>query len=85
MLILGLWHEISIRYILWALLHAFAINVWYKYEATNWHKNLKVNPVLKQLIGMVITLNFVMLSFVLVSENSLYDSFKVLRILFFLK
>jgi alginate O-acetyltransferase complex protein AlgI len=85
MIVLGIWHEISIRYILWGLLHAVAINIWYKYEATSWHKKLTLYPILQNTIGVVVTLNFVMISFVMVSEPSLNDSFKVLQTLFFLK
>jgi alginate O-acetyltransferase complex protein AlgI len=85
MIVLGIWHEISIRYILWGLLHAVAINIWYKYEATSWHKKLNLYPLLQNAIGVVVTLNFVMISFVMVSEPSLNDSFKVLQTLFFLK
>lgn len=84
MIVLGIWHEISIRYILWGLLHAIAINIWYRYEATGWHKKLTLYPLLQNAIGVVVTLNFVMLSFVLISEPSLTDSFKVLQTLFFL-
>ena len=84
MIVLSIWHEISIRYILWGLLHAVAINIWYRYEATSWHKKLTMYPLLQNAIGVVLTANFVMLSFVLISEPSLTDSFKVLRTLFFL-
>ena len=83
MIVLAVWHEISIRYILWGLLHAIAINVWYRYEATRWYKKLSVYPVCQHVIGTVVTLNFVMLSFVLISGHSLIDSVKVLRTLLF--
>ena len=84
MIVLGIWHEISIRYILWGLLHAVAINIWHRYEATSWHKKLAIYPLLQNAIGIVVTMNFVMLSFVLISEPSLTDSLKVLQTLFFL-
>jgi len=85
MIVLGIWHEISIRYLLWGFLHALAINVWHKYETTKWHKKLRAYPVFQQVAGILITLNFVMLSFVLISENSLTGSIKVLQTLLFLK
>ena len=40
MVILGLWHEISLRYILWGLYHAIGIALWHQYQ--------KIKPELKQ-------------------------------------
>lgn len=85
MVVLGIWHEISFRYLLWGLLHAFGINVWHKYETTKLHKKICMYPVLQQVTGILITLNFVMLSFVLISGSSLDDSIKIFKTLLFLK
>ena len=84
MITLGLWHEISIRYILWGLLHAFAINVWYKYENTAFQKRLDKIPIFKKVLGIFITIHFVMFSFVLVSENTLLESIQIFKILLML-
>ncbi len=84
MVSLGLWHEISIRYILWALLHAFAINVWYKYENTSFQKKLDRIPLLKKCLGVFITIHFVMFSFVVVSESTLLESIHIFKILLML-
>jgi alginate O-acetyltransferase complex protein AlgI len=85
MIVLGIWHEISIRYILWGLLHAIAINVWHRYEATGMHKKLSNYPVFQHALGIAVTLNFVMLSFVMISEHSLTDSLTIFQTLLFLK
>mgnify|MGYP000630960753 CR=1 FL=1 len=79
MITLGLWHEISIRYILWALLHALAINIWYKYENTAFQKKLNLVPLFKKGLGIFITGHFVMFSFVFVSENTLLKSIQVFK------
>ena len=85
MIVLGIWHEISIRYLLWGILHALAINVWHRYESTTWHKKLNKYPVFQNVTGVIVTLNFVMLSFALISENSLSQSFNILQTILFLK
>ncbi len=84
MIVLGIWHEVSLRYLLWGFVHAIAISLWHKYEASWLHKKIAIFPLFQQIAGIIITINFVMLSFVLISENSLYDSLKLLRILLFL-
>lgn len=84
MITLGLWHEISIRYILWALLHALAINIWYKYENSFLQKKLDHIPLLKKGLGIFITIHFVMFSFVIVSENTLNESLEVFKTLLLL-
>jgi alginate O-acetyltransferase complex protein AlgI len=84
MIVLGLWHEISIRYILWGLSHALAINIWYKYENTSFQKRLKRIPLLKKGLGIFITIHFVVFSFVFVSERSLLDSIHIFKILLML-
>jgi len=66
MVILGLWHEISLRYILWGLYHAIGIALWHQFQ--------KVKPGLQQavpayfelpgrVLSVLITLNFVILSY----------------------
>lgn len=66
MVILGLWHEISLRYILWGLYHAIGIALWHQYQ--------RIKPELKQtapaflelpgrVVSVLITLNFVILSY----------------------
>jgi alginate O-acetyltransferase complex protein AlgI len=85
MLILGIWHEVSLRYLLWGFSHAIAINFWYKYEHSALHKKLNQLPLFKKGLGIFITLHFVMLSFLLISEKTLVDSLQVFKTLFFLK
>ena len=48
-------------------------------------KKLSKYPAIQNVAGVIITLNFVMLSFVLISENSLSQSFNLLQTLLFLK
>ncbi len=66
MLILGLWHEISLRYILWGAYHTIGIAFWHQFQS--------IKPALMQnvpsflylpgrVLSVVITLNFVILSY----------------------
>lgn len=66
MLILGLWHEISLRYILWGVYHAIGIALWHQFQ--------KIKPELVQIVptffelpgrvlSIMVTLNFVILSY----------------------
>ena len=85
MIILGAWHEISLRYIFWGILHAIAINIWYKYDGCKFQKKLHKYPLLQRGLGIMITLHFVMLSFVFISENNLSESFKMIQVLLMIK
>ena len=85
MLTLALWHEISMRYILWGALHALAINLYSRYERTSYFEFMSKFPYLQKVLGIFITLHFVMLSFVIVSQNSMSESIEFYKILFFIK
>lgn len=85
MIVLSIWHEVSVRYLVWGLLHAAAISVWHKYENSVCHKFLSAYPNFQKVLGVFFTLNFVMLSFVLISEKSLSESVTVLQTMFLFK
>lgn len=85
MLVLGIWHEISIRYVLWGVIHAVAINIWYRYDGSLMQQKLSEFPIFQKGLGIFITLNFVMLSFVIIKEDTLTEALETYKILFFLK
>jgi len=66
MVILGLWHEISLRYILWGLYHAIGIALWHQFQKIK-PGLMKAAPACFELPGRVlsvlITLNFVIVSY----------------------
>lgn len=84
MLVLSAWHEISFRFLLWGSLHAIAISVWHKYEGCKLNQKISQFPYLHKAFGIIITLHFVLFSFVLTMEDSLMESFEVYRRLFFI-
>ncbi|WP_436516321.1 MBOAT family O-acyltransferase [Ekhidna sp. To15] len=81
MLVLGLWHEISPRYILWASFHGLGIVIWNLY---NRYVKIAFQGVALKLydgIAMFVTFNFVIISFIWVKETSIEASLNAFRIL----
>lgn len=66
MVILGLWHEISLRYILWGFYHAIGIALWHQFQKIKPGLLQTVPAYLKlpgQVLSVLITLNFVIASY----------------------
>jgi len=84
MLVLAFWHEISLRFFLWGSAHAIAISIWHKYEGSLVHRKLSQFPYVQKVLGIFITIHFVLLSFVLTMEDSLQESFELYKRLFFI-
>ncbi|HHD63992.1 MAG TPA: MBOAT family protein [Desulfobulbaceae bacterium] len=66
MIILGLWHEVSLRYILWGLYHGAGIATWHFFQKIKPQGNSRQHPLLKlsgRIVATLITLNFVILSY----------------------
>lgn len=84
MLVLGAWHEISVRFLLWGSIHAIAISIWHKYDGSLVHQKLSRFPYFQKGLGIIITIHFVLLSFVLTKEDSLLESLELYKRLFFI-
>ena len=68
MLVFGLWHEFSTKYIFWGLYHAFGITVWHQFQRFKQaHKTIHMiaNTRLFSLFAWCLTFNFVILSSVI--------------------
>jgi D-alanyl-lipoteichoic acid acyltransferase DltB (MBOAT superfamily) len=67
MIILGLWHEFSGRYILWGIYHGVGIAIWHQFQKVKrkygW-ENRGWKP-LTRTLSVLMTLNFVILSFII--------------------
>ncbi len=85
MLVLGLWHEISFRYLIWGAIHALAINIWHRYNGSVLQKKIGAYSWFQKVLGIFITIHFVMLSFVMIQEQDMTASLEVYKILFLLK
>lgn len=81
MIVLGLWHELSPRYILWASFHGIGIVIWNFY---NKYVPLSFSGFAKKVYDgfcLLLTLNFVVISFAWVKEASLIDSINIFKTL----
>lgn len=81
MLVLGLWHEFSARYILWALFHGLGIVIWQLFDK---YVTIDLKGGWKRIYDaacVFLTFNFVIVSFIWVKEASFADSIEVFKIL----
>jgi len=84
MLAIGLWHELSPRYLLWGLWHGAGLVACYRWAA--WRERLPalavpaLRPAL-DLLAILVTVHFVMLSFVLVQRPDLDAAATAYRVL----
>jgi len=83
MLVLGLWHEVSARYLLWGLWHGVGIAICQQWQrsATAKTVNSGLSGKLWSPISGFITINFVILSFVITGAPSLADMWQRWKIL----
>lgn len=85
MVIFGLWHEISFRYIAWGAYHGAGIALWQWFQG--WKSSLPVPrsapwEYVWAATSILVTFHFVVLSFVLVTEPDLGSAMSVYAILF---
>ncbi|MEP1034417.1 MBOAT family O-acyltransferase [Ekhidna sp.] len=78
MIVLGLWHEISMKYIVWASFQAGAIFIWNRYKKTTLHAWLN-RYIANKYLGIIITLHFVMFSFYVLKEESVLDYMRAIK------
>ena len=84
MLILGIWHELSWRYIVWGLYHGLGIvgfQMWtrVKLQLPDW---LHLPAALSKMLGIIITFNFVILSFAITRSDDLGQAVALYRTIF---
>ena len=84
MVIIGIWHELSLRYVVWGLYHGFGIVVWQSFQK---NKHLlpklpqQIKPVL-DVLSVLLTLHFVWLGFNIVNYPSLGEAFNAMKTVF---
>lgn len=81
MLVIGLWHELSMKYIIWGLFHGVGIAIWHIYKNSQLAKRLTATLPFYDIWAKVLTFHFVVLSFVIVMEPdwmSVWERYKIL-------
>lgn len=84
MLVLGLWHEISLRYLLWGACHGIGIAVWHfwrRFSAGGTRLVLPFGSVLGHGLAVLTTFHFVMLSFVILRHATIAETMDTYRLL----
>jgi alginate O-acetyltransferase complex protein AlgI len=82
---IGLWHEVSLRYLAWGFYHGLGIIVWQQWQHL-WSSYPEVRlPVFRwtrDLLSTLLTLHFVWLGFLLVRQPDFAAMFEMLDTLF---
>lgn len=86
MLVLGLWHELSFRYLLWGIWHGVGIAICQRWQRSTAAKVLNTGNVARawSAVAAFITLNFVILSFVITGADSMQEMLDRWQALLFL-
>jgi alginate O-acetyltransferase complex protein AlgI len=84
MLIFGLWHEISPRYIVWGIYHGAGILAWQYWQRASQSipESWRLPHALAVPIGTLITFNFVVLSFAITRSATLGDAAAIFATIF---
>lgn len=80
MVVIGLWHEISWKYLIWALYHGVGIAIWHLYNRAQFANKLRRKDTYNY-VSILFTFHFVMFSFVIIQQNTwqaMLTTYKVL-------
>ena len=82
MIVLGLWHECSSRYLLWGAYHGMGIFVWQNWQkltsSISWSENLLIRRI-GDVASVLLTFNFVVLSFAITRSHDLDTLLQTIR------
>ena len=85
LVVIGLWHEVSVRYLLWGAYHGLGIVIWQLGEKYWTWRILPASPVIQvpfDIIKIVVTVHFVWLGFLLVRAPNVETMITQLSMLF---
>lgn len=74
MITLGMWHELSFRYIVWGAYHGIGIAIWQlfqKYKPPAWQAKKRFVIQATRALSVLVTFHFVMFGFAIVKEPTL--------------
>jgi len=84
MMVIGLWHEISLRFLAWGLYHGAGIAVWTaleRWKPQAWTPASARAAAIGRTASTLLTFNFVVVGFALTKEPNLSAAFTVFRIM----
>ncbi|CAD5276508.1 MULTISPECIES: MBOAT family O-acyltransferase [unclassified Imperialibacter] len=85
MLVLGLWHEVSMRYVIWGIFHGIGIAAWQLFDKHfQFDFRNRLAQILWRIVSVILTFNFVVVSFAWIKEGSFIEALGVFRTLLFL-
>jgi alginate O-acetyltransferase complex protein AlgI len=85
MLVMGLWHEFSIRYIVWGLYQGLGIVIWQQFQNAKTFLpsvNNKIAKIILQIFSTLLTLHYVLIGMMLVHHGTLEGGLKFLSKIF---
>jgi alginate O-acetyltransferase complex protein AlgI len=85
MVLFGLWHEFSFRYILWGAYHGAGIAVWQQFQKLKPVGFANDNALVQRicdLLSIITTFHFVVFGFVLTFEPTVFEALKVYATIF---
>ncbi len=80
MVVLGLWHELSVRFLIWGVFHGVGIGFWHIFQKFKTRFPVVRNRfllVLTRVVSTLFTLNFVIIGFIIVKEPSISDAMRI--------
>ncbi|WP_339793318.1 MBOAT family O-acyltransferase [uncultured Imperialibacter sp.] len=85
MLVLGLWHEVSMRYVTWGIFHGLGIAVWQAFDKKfQFDFKNRSTQMLWRGASVILTFNFVVISFAWIKEDSFSEALEVFKALLFI-
>jgi D-alanyl-lipoteichoic acid acyltransferase DltB (MBOAT superfamily) len=82
MVVIGLWHEISLRFLLWGAYHGVALIVWQRWQDFKLARQLSAPPGLARplyILSVLATVHFVWFGFVILTAPSVGDALDLFR------
>lgn len=81
MFVIGMWHEVSLRYAVWVVYHSIGIIIWQQFQKLKPSLPAIAQPWLRRLLdaaSIVLTVHFVWVGFVIVRQKELADAWRVI-------
>jgi alginate O-acetyltransferase complex protein AlgI len=82
LLVIGLWHELSVRYVVWGLYHGIGLVIWQRFQDLKPHLPQVHAPAMRSLLAglsILFTVHYVWFGFAIVRKSDLLEVLEVWR------